>query len=204
VGSAPDLTQVSWRGDVSTSASSLDSLCGEDRPGGSDSAQLAADVCIPPKVTLNKVSGDEITALNGSYGAARRIREPICAPGTGRAVVEQAGLAGCSASDGCSCSVNASMDSQMHYMGLFPYVPNYPLASYAMVSDTTPALSEGQFVPRFPWLNMTFELCQHCLGRFSAPLARDKPCLGSAQFGVKPRLNWSKGVTRIAVGRQSD
>lgn len=52
VGSAPDLTQVSRRGDVSTSASRLDSLCREDRLGGCDSARLAAHVCIPPKVTL--------------------------------------------------------------------------------------------------------------------------------------------------------
>ena len=83
VGSTPDLMQVSWRGDVATSASRLDSLCREDQLGGCDSAQFAADVCIPPKVTLNKLSGDEIAALNGSHPAVRRTQEPICAPGMG-------------------------------------------------------------------------------------------------------------------------
>ena len=91
VGSAPDLMLVSRRGDVSTSASRLDSLCREDQLGGRDSARLAADVSIPPKVTLNKVSGDEIAALSGSHGAARHTREPVRAPGTGRAAPRRQG-----------------------------------------------------------------------------------------------------------------
>lgn len=100
--------------------------------------------------------------------------------------------------------MNASPGSQIHCVGRFPCIPNYPFASDATISDTTPVLAKEAFVPQFPRLNMAFELCQHHLGRFSAPPARDRPCLGSAQFGVKPRLNWSMGVTRLAVGRQSD
>lgn len=115
----------------------------------------------------------------------------------------QAGLAGCSASDGCSGAVNASTGSQLHRMGLFSYIPNYPLASSATIGDTTPALAKRVFVPQFPRLNVAFELCQHHLGRFFTLPARDKPCPGSVLFGVKSRLNWSMGVTRIGVGRQS-
>lgn len=79
--------QVSLRGDVSASASRLDSLCREDQLGGCDSARLAAHVCIPPKVTLNKVSGSEIATLNGGRGAARRTQEPVCALGSGQAAL---------------------------------------------------------------------------------------------------------------------